>query len=152
MLERGRNKSFRTVERLLGVTHPLPDTARANLDAATRVLAGCFSPVSPTGFAKHCPDARSRAVVAGLASSFPDAAFRVDWASADDRRVVFGGRLTGTHAGPWRGVPATGRSIATACVTTFGLVGGRVADVSIVIDSYAVAEQIGVVPIVRAGN
>ena len=128
----------------------LSETAQAHLALVTDVVTSCFGPMRPAEFDRFCADAKSRALVTDLAGSFPDAAFKVDWASADERRVVLGGRLIGTHTGWWRGIEPTGRRMEAGCMTTFTVVATRVVSMAALIDTYAVAEQLGAVPSRRA--
>ena len=55
--------------------------------------------------------------------AFPDLHVALDDLIAEDDRVFLRSTLTGTHDGEYKGIPATGRHVATECAEIF-----RVAD------------------------
>ena len=46
-----------------------------------------------------------------MRAAFPDLKIEVEHMVSDDENVAFAYRLTGTHQGPFQGVPATGKPI-----------------------------------------
>jgi ketosteroid isomerase-like protein len=89
---------------------------------------------------------RVRAILGGFASAFPGARFEITSATVDDERVVFAGRFSGTHDGPWRGISATGRHVRAAFMISLRCADGEILDVTTVADSLAIAQQLGVAP------
>lgn len=141
---------FRHTERLRGMTTSakaadVAALASANAALARRIVRDCFDPVRPDAMARLCSDERGVFLFAAFGSAFPDARFIVDWVTADDKRVAIGGGIEATHAGPWRGVAATGRRISVAVVVSLRVLDGRIVETSVVTDSLAVAEQVGAV-------
>jgi steroid delta-isomerase-like uncharacterized protein len=119
--------------------------AQANRIVAERLVQACFDPVRPAEFDRFTADERARFIFAAFGEAFPDARLRVDSMTADERRVVVGGSMEGTHLGPWRGVAASGRRVDVMVVATLTFEDGRITGISVVTDSLALAEQIGVV-------
>ena len=64
-----------------------------------------------TGFRKHIPDAR----------------MEIERIVADEHCAMAWWRFTGTHAGPWLGVPATGGPVSGTVVSLFEMRDGRIA-------------------------
>lgn len=77
--------------------------------------------------------------------AFPDARLDVEWIAADADSVVIGGHISATHGGPWRNVAATRRRVVFATTLRLELHGDKVTDLRTVMDTLAVAEQIGAV-------
>lgn len=122
-----------------------PDAATAHLELATALLERCWNPPRPDEFASFTSDAKSQLMFRSLATAFPDARLSVTWIVADDRRAVVGARMRGTHQGPWRDVPATGRAVDVAVTVMLAFDDGVVVDTAAVTDSLALAEQLGAV-------
>jgi predicted ester cyclase len=82
-----------------------------------------------------------------LYGAFPDLAVRVDSAEASANAVTLEVRITGTHRGPWQGVPVTGRPIDLPLAALFPfdaedrLIGERV-----YFDGAALMTQLGLLP------
>jgi predicted ester cyclase len=127
------------------MTTPTANPAHELTELATRLVASCFDPPRPDAFAGFCSDERACYLFTTIAEAFPDARFQVTWVVADSGRVAIGGRLDGTHLGPWRGVPATGRRFDIAGVVLLEVVGGTVVAMRTVTDSLAMAEQLAAV-------
>jgi predicted ester cyclase len=119
--------------------------ATRNLEVAAELVEQCWDPPRPDVFARFTTNAKSRFIFEAFALAFPDARLEVTWLVGDDRRVAIGGRLLGTHRGPWRDVPPTGRTVDVACVFTLAIEDGVVIDTATVSDSFALAEQVGAV-------
>jgi predicted ester cyclase len=134
------------MERLTCMSIPITITrAQANRRLADNVVRNCFDPPRPEEFDRLASDERARFMFAAFAAAFPDARLVVDWVTADDRRVVVGGRVQATHSAPWRGIEATGRRVDVMNVASMTVVEGKVVDLTVVTDSLTVAEQIGAV-------
>ena len=57
--------------------------------------------------------------------AFPDLHVALDDLIAEDDRVFLRSTLTGTHDGEYKGIPATGRHVATECAEIFRVADGR---------------------------
>ncbi len=82
----------------------------------------------------------------GLREAFPDMHWRVQEQVAEGDKVVSRFEWTGTHRGPFLGVPATGHT-----VTVWGMVidrfdGPKIRDTRIIMDTLGLMMQLGVVP------
>jgi steroid delta-isomerase-like uncharacterized protein len=64
--------------------------------------------------------------VGGWLAGFPDLSLTVDFAMADDDRVLLHWRATGTHQGDFRGTPATGRRVSASGLTLFRFSSGKI--------------------------
>lgn len=114
-------------------------------DLARQILADCFSPITPRAIDRYSDSPRVRGIYAAVVESFPDASITPMWSVADDERVAIGGLVRGTHLGPWREVPATGRSIEVLATLMLELSDGGIVDLMVITDSLAMAEQLGLV-------
>jgi steroid delta-isomerase-like uncharacterized protein len=70
-----------------------------------------------------------------LLTSFPDVHWVIDEMVAEDDKVCTRFTWTGTHEGPFFGIPATGRRIAIKGVVIDRLVAGRMADSRMLMDT-----------------
>ena len=59
--------------------------------------------------------------------AFPDMHVSLDELIAEGDRVFLRSTLTGTHDGEYKGIPATGRHVASECAEVFRVVEGRFA-------------------------
>lgn len=59
--------------------------------------------------------------------AFPDLHVALDDLIAEDDRVFLRSTLTGTHDGEYKGIPATGRHVATECAEVFRIADARFA-------------------------
>jgi predicted ester cyclase len=70
----------------------------------------------------------------------------IDEMVAEDDKVCTRLTWTGTHEGPFFGIPATGRGIAVKGVVIDRLVAGRMADSRILMDTLSMMQQLGILP------
>lgn len=59
--------------------------------------------------------------------AFPDMHVSLDELIAEGDRVFLRSTLTGTHDGEYKGIPATGRHVATECAEVFRVADGKFA-------------------------
>ncbi|HEY1298231.1 MAG TPA: ester cyclase [Chloroflexota bacterium] len=78
--------------------------------------------------------------------AFPDAQISIEASLADRDMVASRWTITGTHGGPFQGVPATGRLISFAGCDFSRVVDGRVAEHWAQFDLVSVLQQIGAMP------
>lgn len=81
-----------------------------------------------------------------LAEAFPDHHTQLEDCLVEGDRVVMRMRLTGTHQGRFRDVPASGHRIDVRVVRWFRLSGQRIAEHWALLDTAALLRQIGATP------
>ena len=87
-----------------------------------------------------------KAVVVGLRAAFPDQRYTLDEVVAEDDKVAVRWHWTGTHEGPFRAFPATGKAVTNTGAGVFRLDGGKIVAASLETDRLGFLEQIGAVP------
>ncbi len=84
--------------------------------------------------------------IRALRTAFPDLRLEVEDVIADGDRVWLRLRATGTHEGPFMGLPGSGRLIDITVIDIARVVDGRLVEHWGVADRFAVAQQIDLVP------
>jgi steroid delta-isomerase-like uncharacterized protein len=87
-------------------------------------------------------------VIGGLLAAFPDMHWVADEMVGEGEKVVTWFTWTGTHRGTFLGIPATGKNVAVKGVVIDRLVGGRMTDSRILMDTLGMMQQLGVIPAV----
>jgi steroid delta-isomerase-like uncharacterized protein len=87
-----------------------------------------------------------KAVLHGLRVAFPDMHWVVKEMVAEGEKVVTRFVWTGTHRGPFFGIPATGRSVEVKGVVIDRLEDAKMADSRILMDTMSLMQQLGVIP------
>ncbi|WP_298969229.1 ester cyclase [uncultured Roseobacter sp.] len=82
----------------------------------------------------------------GLFEGFPTLAVAVEDVVAEGNTVVVRARLTGTHDGPFLGVPPSGQTVNVPDVTLFKLADQKVVEMRYFTDLVAVMTAIGALP------
>ena len=85
-------------------------------------------------------------VIAMMRSAFPDIHWVSDETISSGDKVVTRFTWTGTHRGPFLGIPATGRPVTVKGVVIDRLVNGRMTDSRILMDTFGMMMQLGVIP------
>ena len=85
-------------------------------------------------------------VIAMMRTGFPDIHWIIDETIAAEDKVVSRFTWTGTHRGPFLGIPATGKAVTVKGVVIDRLSKGRMADSRILMDTLGMLQQLGVVP------
>jgi steroid delta-isomerase-like uncharacterized protein len=85
-------------------------------------------------------------VVKGLRTAFPDMHWKAEETIACGDKVVTRFTWTGTQEGDFLGIPATGRRVSVKGVVIDRVVGGRMTDSRILMDTMGLMQQLGVVP------
>jgi steroid delta-isomerase-like uncharacterized protein len=86
------------------------------------------------------------AVVVGLRTAFPDLHYSVDEVVAEGDKVAVRWHWTGTHRGPFRAFPASGKSVSNSGTGIFRCKDGKIVAADIETDRLGFLEQIGAVP------
>jgi steroid delta-isomerase-like uncharacterized protein len=84
--------------------------------------------------------------MAMFTSAFTDASISIDGAVEEGDLVASRWTITGTHDGPFQGVPATGRSVTIPGIDMSRVVDGKVAEHWAQFDLVGVMQQIGAMP------
>jgi steroid delta-isomerase-like uncharacterized protein len=87
-----------------------------------------------------------KAMVALLATAFPDQRSDLEDCVAQGDRVMVRIRLTGTHNGTFRTKEATGKKIDVRAVRWFRMVDGKIAEHWALLDTLALFRQIEMLP------
>jgi steroid delta-isomerase-like uncharacterized protein len=85
-------------------------------------------------------------VIGGLLAAFPDMHWVADEMVGEGEKVVTRFTWTGTHRGTFLGIPATGKNVTVKGVVIDRLVGGRMTDSRILMDTLGMMQQLGVIP------
>lgn len=81
-----------------------------------------------------------------MSAAFPDLKFSIDDMVAEGDKVVTRYTMQGTHKGPWRGIPPTGKQVVIKGVSIDKIVGGKVVESWDFPDSMGMMTQLGVIP------
>jgi len=113
-----------------------------DLDAAEALVAADFHhhdamPGTPPGRDGY------RAVANVLRAGFSDLRFEVEDVIAAGDRVAVRTWFTGTHDGPFMGMPPTGRRVRMQQVHVFRVEDGRIAEMWAVMDQLGALRQLG---------
>ncbi len=104
------------------------------------------------GYIAHAPDSLQLPpldsdawveFLGGFLEGFPDLHLEVQDAVADERMTAQRILFTGTHTGPFRGLPPTGRKVRFSGVEINRMVDGKVAEHWFQLDALALFEQLG---------
>lgn len=87
-----------------------------------------------------------RQYLTGLCTVFPDLHFTVEDLIAEGDQVVCRFRIKGTHASPWRGLPATGKQVVVTGINISHIVENKVVEEWFNTDIFGLAQQLGVIP------
>jgi steroid delta-isomerase-like uncharacterized protein len=90
-----------------------------------------------------------RIAVAEYRAAFPDLSVTVEDLVAEGDKVARRFTLRGTHAGPFMGIPATGRAVAASGIAIDRLAGGKVAESWVSLDALGLLRQLGARPVLR---
>jgi steroid delta-isomerase-like uncharacterized protein len=86
----------------------------------------------------------TRQFVAALRTAFPDTHYTIDDELADGDRVVHRWTMRGTHEGPFRGIPATGKEVALTGISIYRVADGKLVEGWTSADMLALLHQLGV--------
>ena len=85
-------------------------------------------------------------IIAMFRSAFPDIHWVVEESISSGEKVVTRFTWTGTHRSPFLGIPATDRAVTVKGVVIDRLVNGRMTDSRILMDTFGMMMQLGVIP------
>jgi len=118
---------------------------QGRMDSADELVLADFVELDP--FPDQGPGREGlKETIRGLREAFPDIHWTLDEMVAEGEKVASRFTWTGTHRGPFLGIPATGRAVAVNGVVIDRLEGGRMADSRILMNTFALMVQLGVIP------
>src|SRR5580700_3972569 len=85
-------------------------------------------------------------VLRSMRAGFPDIVFSIQEQIAEGDKVASRFEWTGTHMGEFLGIPATGRPVRVWGIVIDRLVDGRIKDTRILMDTFGLMAQLGVLP------
>ena len=85
-------------------------------------------------------------VIGMMRAAFPDLHWVIEETVASGEKVVSRFRWSGTQRGDFLGIPATGRKVTVAGVVVDRLSNGKMADSRILMDTFGLMQQLGVIP------
>ena len=85
-------------------------------------------------------------VLRGMKAAFPDIHWNIEEQISEGDRVMSRFTWTGTHRGPFLGIPPTGRQVSVWGVVIDRLVDGRIKQTRIIMDALGMMAQMGVIP------
>jgi steroid delta-isomerase-like uncharacterized protein len=135
MAEPVRDENKQKVEKLFDTFNH--DDLAAIDDLVAPEYVGPQGDRGPAGF---------RAVVVGLRTAFPDLHYTIDELIADGDKVAVRWHWTGTHKGPFRVFPPTGKAVSNPGVGIFRISDGKIVAAAIETDRLGFPQQIGAVP------
>jgi steroid delta-isomerase-like uncharacterized protein len=86
-----------------------------------------------------------RAFYTALWTGFPDLTIRIDELVGEGDKVVWRITASGTHTGPFQGVPATGKAVTFGGHYTFRFAHGKIVERWSTLDRLSLLMQLGVV-------
>lgn len=95
-----------------------------------------------------CADARLREALGRFLTAFPDVRFRPGWIITEDDMVAAWVEIDGTHGGPFRGIPPTGKPLRSAAIYALRVQAGKFVDYWLGADWLGMLDQIGALRIV----
>ena len=84
-------------------------------------------------------------VLRGMKAAFPDMHWKIEEQISEGDRVMSRFTWTGTHRGPFLGIPPTGRQVSVWGVAIDRLVDSRIKQTRIIMDTLGMMAQMGVI-------
>jgi steroid delta-isomerase-like uncharacterized protein len=134
-----------TIQNKAVVRRLFEEVMKGNLSIAEELLA--------TDYVQHSvfdiPDGREgfKQFFMAFAAAVPDAHFVVEDVITESDKVVTRWTVTGTQAGPFRGIPPTGNKFSMTGIDIFRLKDGRLVEHWDAVDQLGMLQQLGVMPI-----
>ena len=118
-----------------------------NFGLAGDIFAPTFvfhAPIVPAGI--HGADEYRQRVVTPLLTAFPDLQFTPGEAVTEGDRVAMQFMMSGTHQGPFEGIPPTGKRFAVPGMILARVAAGKIEELRGVFDGVGMMQQLGVLP------
>ena len=120
---------------------------RGRTDLLAELVAADHIGHDPLG--EHYGPEGLRIAVAEFRNAFPDLQVTVDDLVTEGDRVAHRFTLRGTHAGPFMGIPPTGRVVTASGIAIDRFAGGKVAESWVSFDALNLLRQMGASPALR---
>jgi steroid delta-isomerase-like uncharacterized protein len=91
-----------------------------------------------------------KTILRGMRTAFPDMNWKVEEQIAEGDKVLTRFEWTGTHRGPFAGIPATGRPVKVWGMVVDRFEAGKIKDTRIIMDTMGMMMQLGVIPMPNA--
>lgn len=85
-------------------------------------------------------------VLKGMKAAFPNIHWSIEEQMSDGDRVMTRFVWTGTHRGPFLGIPPTGRPVSVWGIVIDRIVDGRIKQTRIIMDALGMMAQMGALP------
>ena len=118
---------------------------QGRLDAADELVEEDFIELDPLPGQRQGREGLKE-VIAMIRAGFPDLHWVIDETVAADDKVVSRFTWTGTHKGAFLGIPATGKVVTVHGVVIDRPHAGKMADSRILMDTFGLMQQLGVIP------
>ncbi len=87
-----------------------------------------------------------KTILRGMRAAFPDMHWKVEEQIAEGEKVLTRFEWTGTHRGPFMGIPATNRPVCVWGMVVDRFEAGKIKDTRIIMDTMGMMMQLGVIP------
>jgi len=118
---------------------------KGRLDVMDEIVAADFVELDPLPGQRQGREGLKE-VIAMMRAAFPDIHWVTEETVEQDEKVVSRFTWTGTHRGEFLGIPATGKSVNVKGVVIDRVVAGQMTDSRILMDTFGMLQQLGVVP------
>ncbi len=118
---------------------------QGNLSVADEVIAPDFINHNAPPGSNRGPESM-RQLITMLSTAFPDMHYTVEEIVAEGNTVVIRVTASGTHQGPFQGMPPTGRSVRQDQMHFIHFRDGKVVEHRAVRDDLGMMRQLGVIP------
>jgi predicted ester cyclase len=109
-------------------------------------------PKSPELVDKYVAEQPLKDHIAMYEAAFPEYGLQIEQMIAEGDLVSVIGRASGTHKGPFMGMPPTGKSWDVPIHLTYRIAGGKIVDHWMVVDTAAFMQQLGMIPSAEGGG
>jgi steroid delta-isomerase-like uncharacterized protein len=118
---------------------------QGRLDAADEIVEENFVELDPLPGQQQGREGL-KDVIRMMRTAFPDIHWVVEETIASGDKVVSRFKWSGTHQGDFLGIPATGRRVTVAGVVIDRLKAVKMADSRILMDTFGMMQQLGIIP------
>ena len=118
---------------------------KGRLDVMDEIVAADFVELDPLPGQRQGREGLKE-VIAMMRAAFPDIRWVTEETVEQGEKVVSRFTWTGTHRGEFLGIPATGKSVSVKGVVIDRVVAGQMTDSRILMDTFGMLQQLGVVP------
>ena len=118
---------------------------QGRLNAADEIVAQDFIELDPLPGQRQGREGLKE-VIAMLRTAFPDIRWVTDETISAGEKVVTRFTWTGTHRGPFLGIPPTSKPVRVKGVVIDRVVSGKMTDSRILMDTLGLMQQLGAIP------